>query len=310
VTPRIHPTIGSAVPGIAELVVDPSARCGESPLWDGSRLTWNDMNTARIFRFDPATGENQVVSDGFPVAGMALNLDGSLVLAGAGLHLWQGPADSIPIVTHHETEPLEFNDILADPAGRVYGGTYHWGEHGVERPGSLYLIEPDGRIERLDTGFQLANGLGLSPDHTTLYLADSLARRIYSYPVEPDTGRLGERSVFVEVPPTEGMPDGLTVDAGGGVWSAQWYGGRVVRYTPDGSLDRSIGLPVSQVASLGFGGADLDTLYVTTAAELWPTGVEPPGFDPIAPLGGGLYRVDPGVRGMAEHRARFDWPAG
>lgn len=309
-TPRIQPTIGSAVPGIAELVVDPSARCGESPLWDGSRLTWNDMNTARIFRFDPASGENQVVSDGFTVAGMALNVDGSLVLAGAGLHLWRGPADSVPIVTHHETEPLEFNDILADPAGRVYGGTYHWGEHGVERPGSLYLIEPDGRIERLDTGFQLANGLGLSPDHTTLYLADSLARRIYSYPVEPGTGRLGERAVFVEVPPTEGMPDGLTVDSGGGVWSAQWYGGRVVRYTPDGLFDRSIGLPVSQVASLGFGGPDLDTLYVTTAAELWPTGVEPPGFDPTAPLGGGLYRVDPGVRGMAEHRARFDWPAG
>ncbi len=290
------------------LLADPQALCGESPLWDGSRLVWNDMYTARIFSFDPTSEENRLVSDGFSVAGMALNHDGSLVLAGAGLHLWRESGESAPIVTEFDDEPLDFNDILADPAGRIYAGTYHWGDNGVEAPGSLFLIETDGTIERLDSGFQLANGLGLSPDNSTLYLADTLVRRIYSYPVDPATGRLGDRSVFIEVPSNEGMPDGLTVDSEGGVWSAQWYGGRVVRYTPDGTFDRAIELPVSQPASLAFGGPDLRTLFVTTAADPWPTGVEPPGFDPAAPLGGGMYRVDAGVQGKPEHRARFNWP--
>lgn len=292
----------------ATLVADESTLCGESPLWDGSTLVWNDMYTARVFSYHPGRGENRLVSDGFPVAGMALNHDGSLVLAGTGLHLWRS-GETAPIVTTFDDEPLEFNDILADPAGRIYAGTYHYGESGVEAPGSLFLIDPDGSVERLDGGFRLANGIGLSPDHTTLYLADSLVRRIYSYPRDPDTGRLGERSVFVEVPQDEGIPDGLTVDSEGGVWSAQWYGGRVVRYHPDGSFDRAVAVPVSQVASLAFAGSDLDEMYVTTAADPWPTGIEPPGFDPAGLLGGALYRVDPGVRGLAEHRARFDWPA-
>lgn len=294
--------------GAVDLVVDVAARCGESPLWDGNRLLWNDMNSARVFEYDPTTGSNRVINDGLDVAGMALNVDGSLVLAAAGLHLWRESGVFRTLITAHRGEPLNFNDILADSGGRIYAGTYHWGDTGVERPGKLYRIDPDGGMVVLDTGFQLANGLGLSPDQETLYLADSIARRIYSYPVDPDTGDLGARSVFVEVSPVEGMPDGLTVDAEGYVWSAQWHGARVVRYAPDGSTDRVIPVPATQVASLAFGGPNLRDLYVTTAVEPWALDMMPPSVDTTLPAGGGLYRVVPGVAGLPEHRARLEWP--
>jgi sugar lactone lactonase YvrE len=291
----------------AELVVDAAALCGESPLWDGRRLLWNDMNSARVFEYDPDTGSNRAISDGLPVAGMALNVNGLLILAGSGLHLWREPGVFRTIVTEHEGERLNFNDILADSHGRVYAGTYHMGNCGIEKPGKLYRIDPGGEIVVLDTELLLANGLGLSPDQETLYLADSIARRIYSYRVDPLTGDVGPRTTFVRVPPTEGMPDGLTVDAEGFLWSAQWHGGRVVRYTPDGSIDQLVPIPASQVASLTFGGPVLEDLYVTTASELWTTEVMPPEFDASRPLGGGLYRIHPGVAGLREHRASFDW---
>lgn len=293
--------------GPVEVMVEAGALCGESPLWNGRGLVWNDMNASTVFEFDPVTGSNRVIGEGLAVAGMALNEGGLLVMAGSGLHLWREPGEHQTIVSEYGGEVLNFNDILADSNGRIYAATYHWGDAGVEEPGTLYRIDPGGEITSLDTGFLLANGLGLSPDQATLYLADSIARRIYAYPVDPTTGAIGSRDTFVEVPVTEGMPDGLTVDAEGFVWSAQWHGGRVVRYAPDGTIDGAISLPVTQVASLGFGGPSLEDLYITTAAELWVTEVMPPGFDAGRPLGGGLYRVRPGVAGRPEHRARFEW---
>jgi D-xylonolactonase len=124
--------------------------------------------------------------------------------------------------------------------------------------------------------------------------------------VDPRTGDLQGRKVFVKVPSDEGIPDGLTVDREGFVWSAQWYGSQVVRYAPDGSVERRIRLPVPQVSSVAFGGQDLADLYITTAADPWPSRLAPPGFDPGAPeMGGSLYRLQPGVRGKPEHLARI-----
>ncbi|HXV96784.1 MAG TPA: SMP-30/gluconolactonase/LRE family protein, partial [Anaerolineae bacterium] len=134
------------------------------------------------------------------------------------------------------------------------------------------------------------------------------ARRIYAYDVNPKTGDLTQRRIFVQVPATEGMPDGLTVDAAGFIWSAQWYGSQVVRYDPDGKVERRIQLPVSQIASVAFGGPDLTELYITTAAEPWPSKFVPPGYAPNpATLGGSLYCLRLDIQGQPEYQAKLRW---
>jgi D-xylonolactonase len=156
----------------------------------------------------------------------------------------------------------------------------------------------------VDEGIEIANGLGFSPDNRTLYFADSARRVIFAYDVDASSGDLSRRRIFVQVPRDEGLPDGLTVDRKGFVWCAQWYGSQVVRYDPEGRVERRIALPVRQVSSVIFGGDDLSDLYVTTAADPWPSPLAPAGYDAsAADQGGSLYRIRLDVQG------RSDFPA-
>jgi D-xylonolactonase len=220
------------------------------------------------------------------------------------LHLWRRSDDHRTLLTEHGGETLLFNDIIADAAGRVYAGTLYWDDNGMQKRGKLYLIERDCRARVVDDGIELSNGLGFSPDDRTLYYADSAARVIYAYDVDGATGSLSRKRVFVRVGGDEGIPDGLTVDFQGFVWCAQWYGGQVVRYEPDGRVERRVRLPVTQVASCNFGGDDLLDLYITTAGENWPSRLAPPGYDYArGNFGGGLYRLRLDVPGKPEHLA-------
>jgi D-xylonolactonase len=289
-----------------EVVARESNRCGEGPIWDSSRrrLLWDDLSSNLVFELVPATGKTAVISRNLTVAAIALDRGGGLVFAGSGgLHLWQGPGRCRTVVSEHGWEKLLFNDIIADPRGRIYAGTCYWGADGMEKPGKLYLVGRDG-VRVVEEGVGIANGLGFSPDDRTLYFTDSAERRIYAYAVDAQTGALSGRRVFVQVPREEGLPDGLTVDREGFVWSAQWYGAQVVRYDPEGKVERRIALPVRQVSSVAFGGDDLADLYITTAGEPWPSALAPPGYDFAAPdAGGALYRVRLDVRGRLEHMA-------
>jgi D-xylonolactonase len=176
----------------------------------------------------------------------------------------------------------------------------------MQRLGALYLINPDGHVRAVDEGIEHANGLALSPDSRTLYFSDSTARRIYQYRVHPVTGDLSDKRVFANVPADDGLPDGLAVDNDGFLWCALWYGAQVIRYDADGKVERRIAMPVLQVSSLAFGGADLTELYVTSAAEAWPSAYAPSGFNPKSSnMGGQLFRISPGVQGRAEHVARI-----
>jgi sugar lactone lactonase YvrE len=149
----------------------------------------------------------------------------------------------------------------------------------------------------VDRGFTIANGIGWSPDDRTMYVTDTHARRIYRYDFDRATGRAANRQVFVEIEPGAGGPDGLTVDADGHVWSAQFDRGCIDRYRPDGRLESRIELPVQRPTSCTFGGADLDTLYVTSARmDLTPDALA------AQPESGGLFALVPGVRGIPEPR--------
>ncbi len=291
-----------------QLIVNNSDRCGEAPIWDTAqrRLIWADITAGLMYEHQPASGETKTFARDIAVSGIALNSDGRLVIAGSrGILLWRRSGDEQTVVSTHDGETLNFNDILADPQGRIYAGTYYWGANGMERPGKLYLIETNGTARVVDEGIELSNGLGLSPDNRTLYFSDTIARKIYAYDVDSTSGVLKNKRVFVHVPRDEGIPDGLTVDAEGFVWNAQWYGSQVVRYDPEGKVERRIAIPAKQTSSIAFGGDDLTDLYITTAAEGWPSEHMPPGYDPHSgAVGGPLYRIRLGpIRGRPENRA-------
>jgi D-xylonolactonase len=292
-----------------ETIANDNNRCGESPFWDAEqqRLLWVDNVTGWIFEYRPAGGGPRVLARDLPVSGLALNQDNRLVLAGGkGIVLWKETGELQPVLTIHDGQGLNFNDIIADAKGNLYGGTFYWGPDGREQFGKLYLIRPDGTAAVLDEGIELSNGLGFSPDGRTLYFTDTLARKIYAYDVESVSGVLKRRRLFVAVPTDEGLPDGLTVDAEGFVWSAQWYGSQVVRYDPDGKVERRLNLPVQQVSSVMFGGPDLTDLYITSAGEAWPSEYAPPSFNPAGAMGGSLYRARTEVQGCREHRTQFN----
>jgi sugar lactone lactonase YvrE len=184
---------------------------------------------------------------------------------------------------------VSYNDAKMDHFGRYWMGTFDIKE--TEPRGILYCISQDGTWSVGDSGFAVCNGPAFSPDGRTLYFSDSAGRRLLAYDVSGDTTRLANRRVLVQFGDGEGMPDGLTVDADGDIWCAQYGAAKVGCFAPDGSRRHSIALPCQAVTSCCFGGADLSTLYITTG----PTKGEPPEAH-----GGGLFACRPGVTGLAE----------
>jgi sugar lactone lactonase YvrE len=290
-----------------EIVADLANRCGESPLWDAAnrRLLWTDIPANHVYEFTPATGATRVFSRDINVSSIALARDGRLIFGGAtGLGVWSDKTGYQPLVSEHQGDSLIINDMIATPAGGIYFGTIYWGERGMEKRGKLYLMDAAGAVRVVDDGIELANGLGFGPDARTLYFADSAPRRIYAYDVDPQSGSLSRKRVFAQLTRDDGLPDGLTVDADAHVWCACWYGGQVIRFDPDGKIERRIAIPAIQVSSVAFGGDNLDELYVTTAAEPWPSELAPAAYRPDSPKQGGpLYRLRPGVRGRREYLA-------
>jgi sugar lactone lactonase YvrE len=186
-----------------------------------------------------------------------------------------------------------FNDGKVDRSGRVWAGTMN--EHGPEATGSLYRLDPDGSIHNMASGFVCSNGLGWSPDNRTMYFTDSMVRTIWTYEFDPETGALGDRRVFATLAEDDGFPDGMTVDSEGFVWSAVWDGWRILRFAPDGSIDRTVQMPVQRPSSCMFGGPDLKTLYITSACvEL--------GWNALkrGPLAGSLFALPTDVPGLPE----------
>jgi sugar lactone lactonase YvrE len=295
-----------------EIIASDNNICGEGPIWDAEnqRLLWTDIESEIVYEFVPSTAKKSILSRGLKVSGIGLNRTGELIFCGrgngSGLHLWQKQNDFRTVVSLYENVKLSFNDMIIDPQGRAYVGALHWGANGLEKTGELFLVNCDGSLRIVEEGIEMANGLGFSPGNRTLYFTDTSARKIYAYDVNAKTGDLSKKRLFVHVPNDEGMPDGLTVDAEGFVWSAQWYGAQVVRYDPEGQVERRVKLPVTQVTNVTFGGKDLNELYISSAAGGWKGPYAPPGFDFEAGNWGGLlYRVKMDICGKREHVGNF-----
>lgn len=181
------------------------------------------------------------------------------------------------------------NDACADRQGRIWAGSM--GMTAAAAAGALFRLDPDPagghRWTEVDGPYRIANGPAIAPDGAWLYHADSAHGLVFRLAVRDD-GSLGPREVHIAFPPEWGSPDGMTVDAEGGLWIAHWGGGCVSRFAPDGGRERTIPLPASQITRPCFAGPALDRMFVTSAAD---------GVD--EPLAGAVFEVAPGVPGLA-----------
>lgn len=278
------------------IVADYLCETGEGPLWHPTekRLYWADIPRGMLFRLDPATGEHERFFDGPVVGGFTIQTDGSLLLfmdKGAVAFLRDGKLeyllDEIPEERH-----TRFNDVIVDPAGRVFCGTMATDD----KQGSLYRLDRDGSYRQVVGDIGISNGLGFTPDRKQMYYTDSRDRTIYLFDYDETTGDISNKRVFLTTPEGEGIPDGLTVDAEGYVWSARWDGWSLYRYSPDGEQVRRIEFPAKQVSSVTFGGDDLTDMYVTTAG----------GHDRQSngPSAGALFKMNLGIKGAPEFLSR------
>lgn len=276
-----------------------SARCsvGENPLYDMARqrLYWVDVReTPAIHALDLAGGTELHWPMGEDVGSIAL-AGGTRLLAGlrSGFALFDtADASLVPL---HDPEPQlpgnRLNDGRCDPAGRYWCGSMN--PETASADGSLYVLEPDGRCRRVLGDLLTPNGIAWSPAGDRMYLADTRRGLIWCFDYDVGEGRLGERRVFADLGALPGGPDGATVDAEGFLWSAQFDGGCVIRFAPDGRIDRLLRLPVTRPTACAFGGEGWGTLFVTTATR---------GLDAQAlreqPLAGRVLALDAGVRGL------------
>ncbi len=291
-----------------EVIANDGNLCGEGPHWDEREdaLYWTDIDGKRFYRYLWRERRHELVHEGFTVNGFCLQESGEfLTTSSQGAWLWTPGQEPVLLASEVDGEECRLNDCLADPEGRVYSGSYHLNEDGSFPASFLFRIDTDGSAHIADEGICFSNGLAFSPDCSTLYFTDLGARCIYAYDWRRSDGQLSNRRVFVHVDRSEGMPDGLTVDAEGFLWCAHWFGGCVTRYDPDGKRERKVEIPAAQTSSLVFGGPDLDEIYVTTAALNNCLMLAPEGYDPArAFVGGPLYRFRAGIRGKLKFRSR------
>ncbi len=278
-------------------------RCatGENPLWhaDEKRLYWTDIPAGRLYRFDPVARRYERCYTGRPVGGFTIQADGALLLFRDRGNIVRFHNDRITdtlVESIPELEETRFNDVIADPCGRVFAGSMSVGS---AWNGRLYRFDQDGSRQVVGDGYGTPNGMGFTADGKTMYFTDSRARCIYRFRYDQRTGRIDQRTLFTETAETDaarlGRSDGMTVDSDGNLWSARWDGGCILCYEPQGVITTQIPMPARKISSVAFGGEQLDELYATSA-----TGGTPDGDDPHA---GALFRLYPGVTGRPEYRS-------
>lgn len=270
----------------------PVAELGEGALWDreSGSLYWVDSPAGLVHRLDE--GRHRHWDAGQSVGCVVTRASGGLVLAAGHGFLALDPATGTvsPLAAAEPDKPgNHMNDGACDRAGRFYAGSMADDE--TPGNGALYRLDPDHSITRLITGVGISNGIGWSPDNQLMYYVDSLAHSIDVFDYDAATGAISGRRPLASVGKADVVPDGLAVDAGGSVWVALWGGSVVQRYSQGGQLTGEVRLPAAHVTSCAFAGADLDQLYITTAAG--------PGSS-----AGGLFTCPAGVAGLPAHPYR------
>lgn len=280
------------------IALDASCELTERPVWDDydQSLVWVDIPGGDVHRLQ-ADHTDTSVHIGAPLGVAGLRADGGLILASDPDIVFVDAAG------HRDRESINaglspdvrFNDGACDPFGRFVVGTCSL--RGQREQGHLLSVEPDGEIQVLLDRVTESNGVCWSPTGEIVYYVDSGEPAIREYDYDPATGTLHNRRDLVVIDEADGEPDGLAIDATGAIWVALWKGSAVRRYSPHGELLAHLELPVSRPTCPGFGGEQLDRLYVTTAQE-GMTAAELAG----EPWAGHILVANPGVSGAASHR--------
>jgi len=256
-------------------------------------LYWVDIIGGQVLRYNAASGYRETCSMPEAVSALAPMADGRLLCTSRRtIHALDARSGRLAPLAHPELPPhdIRINDGCAHADGAFWFGTMDLSERAAV--GDFYRLSPDGACERIPAGFAITNGPAFSPDGELGYFVDSVGRRILRAPME--NGLLtGAPRQFVALATEDGYPDGLAVDAEGGIWCAHWGGGRITRFDADGGISDTVRLPVSNVTKCAFGGRRLDRLFVTTARK---------GLDDVAlaaePLAGGLFEVEVDYPGL------------
>ncbi len=285
-----------------EVLIDVKTILGEGPLWDvdEQRLYFIDSFGCNVFRCTADGGEVRAWDVPSKIGSMALrNKGGAVVSLVDGFYFLDFDSGDVDLIVDPEPGKVNnrINDGKVDKRGRFIAGSMDTMEDGPN--GALYRLDPDLSLHTLDTGIIVSNGPCWSPDGKILYFADSWSGEIWAYDYDLDTGNVSNKRTFVTIDTsTGGAADGATVDAEGYLWSAQVYDGKVIRYAPDGKVDRVIEMPVKKVTSCMIGGPNMDILYVTTMAK-----PPLPRFPADGVLRGSLFAIhDLGIQGVPEPR--------
>jgi len=282
------------------LAVAGEARIGEGPVWSAEEraLYWTEIHGFRLHRLDTVTGKTRTWAVKEKVASFALCEGGGLVASlHGGFALIDLESERLIRLAQPFGPELEvhLNDGRCDRSGRhFWSGTLH--EPRTRKNGALFRLSGNGAVAEMAGGVVASNGIAFSPDNCVLYYADSRGPVIWAFDLDV-TGGLSNRRLFATVPAGEGMPDGAAVDAEGCYWSARFAGRRIVRYRPDGRVDREIPMPVTNATMMAFGGADYRTLYITTGR-----GALGPEVLSAEPWAGGVLAMTVDVPGLPEPR--------
>ncbi len=286
-----------------EVLIDVKTTLGEGPLWDAEqeRLYFIDSFDGRVFRTTADGREVRSWDVPAKIGSMALRKDGqgAIVSLQTGFHALDFASGDCDLIVDPEADKptTRINDGKVDRRGRFFAGSMDTKEEGPL--GSLYRLDPDFTLTTIDTGIICSNGPCFSPDDKTFYFADTWTGEIWAYDYDISTGAATNRRTFTKVDTSKGgAADGSTVDTEGFLWNALVYDGRIVRYAPDGTVDRIIDMPVKKITSVMFGGPNLDVLYVTSMAK-----PPLPRFpdDPVQ-RGSTFAIYDLGVKGLPEPR--------
>ena len=279
-----------------DLLFNTRCRLGEGPLWHPTeqRLYWVDIENNNLFYSNAELTDYTKVDFPTPIGAFGFVKNGGLVLAtGEGFAAWDGTTEILEAIWNPFSDHPHLRGKTGRfvPAGRFWSGT-------LDPAGSqaaLSRLDPDGSRHTMLRGIGISNGLGWSPDCKTMYSTDSLRYTIYAFDYDLATGQIRNQRPFIQLP-KDGrgiVPDGLCVDAEGCVWSAQWNGWQVVRYSPAGEVLQIVALPTQLVTSCCFGGSNLDQLFITTAwTDLSPAERE------AQPHAGGVFILKTNTQGQ------------
>lgn len=293
-----------------KLLVDSKNHLGEGPLWDvlEQRLYWVASTGCEIWSCNEDGSDVRTYYVPTYIGSMALRERGGALLALAnGFNFYDFRTQEITAIANPFAENTEyrFNDGKVDRAGRFFAGSmgYDFDPHNVSitrQPadrGSLYRLDPDLTVAEIDTGLICSNGPCWSPDDKTFYFGDSEHKLIWAYDYDISTGDVSNKRVHISDQNYARTVDGATVDSEGYLWNAKVLGGRIIRYAPDGSIDREIDVPVRNITSVMFGGSNLDVLYFTSMAKTVR------GVPTTQEGAGGLFAIyGLGVKGLPEAR--------